>query len=128
MSTEANKQLVRRLVGEMMERRDLDVLNEVAEGDFAETARQWISPFQGAFPDFTMRIVAVIAEHDTVVAHFKCSGTHSGEWLGRAATGRRFEDVDEIYIFAVRNGKLSSAIGVEDNLSRMRQLGIVPSM
>ncbi len=128
MSTEANKQLVRRLVGEMMERRDLDVLNEVAEGDFAETARQWISPFQGAFPDFTMRIVDVIAEHDTVVAHFKCSGTHSGEWLGRAATGRRFEDVDEIYIFTVRNGKLSSAIGVEDNLSRMRQLGIVPSM
>ncbi len=128
MSTEANKQLVRRLVGEMMERRDLDVLNEVAEGDFAETARQWISPFQGAFPDFTMRIVDVIAEHDTVVAHFKCSGTHSGEWLGRAATGRRFEDVDEIYIFTVRHGKLSSAIGVEDNLSRMRQLGIVPSM
>lgn len=128
MSTEANKQLVRRLVGEMMERRDLDVLNEVAEGDFAETAKQWISPFQGAFPDFTMRIVDVIAEHDTVVAHFKCSGTHSGEWLGRAATGRRFEDVDEIYIFTVRNGKLSSAIGVEDNLSRMRQLGIVPSM
>ncbi len=128
MSTEANKQLVRRLVGEMLERRDLDVLNEVAEGDFAETARQWISPFQGAFPDFTMRIVDVIAEHDTVVAHFKCSGTHSGEWLGRAATGRRFEDVDEIYIFTVRNGKLSSAIGVEDNLSRMRQLGIVPSM
>lgn len=128
MSTEANKQLVRRLVGEMMERRDLDVLNEVAEGDFAETARQWISPFQGAFPDFTMRIVDVIAEHDTVVAHFKCSGTHSDEWLGRAATGRRFEDVDEISIFTVRNGKLSSAIGVEDNLSRMRQLGIVPSM
>jgi len=75
-----------------------------------------------------MRIVDVIAEHDTVVAHFKCSGTHSGEWLGRAATGRRFEDVDEIYIFTVRNGRLSGATGVEDNLSRMRQLGIVPSM
>jgi len=74
------------------------------------------------------RLSTALAEHDTVVAHFKCSGTHSGEWLGRAATGRRFEDVDEIYIFTVRNGKLSSAIGVEDNLSRMRQLGIVPSM
>lgn len=40
------------------------------------------------------------------------------------ATGRRFEDVDEIYVFHVRDGKLSSAIGVEDNLTRMRQLGI----
>jgi hypothetical protein len=32
--------------------------------------------------------------------------------------------VDEIYIFQVRNRRLSSAISVEDNLSRMRQLGI----
>ena len=41
--------------------------------------------------------------------------------------GRRFEGVDEIYIFRVRDGKLASAIGVEDNLSRMRQLGIRPT-
>ena len=45
----------------------------------------------------------------------------------RSSTGRRFEGVDEIYIFRVRDGKLASAIGVEDNLSRMRQLGIRPT-
>ena len=71
-----------------------------------------------------MEIVELVAENDIVVAHFKCSGTHRGEWLGVAATGRRFENVDEIYIFHVRNGKLASAVAVEDNLSRMRQLGI----
>ena len=63
---------------------------------------------------------------DQVVAWFKCSGTHLGEWLGVPATGRRFENVDEIYIFGVRDGKLVSALGVEDNLSRLRQLGILP--
>lgn len=73
-----------------------------------------------------MEIVDLIAEGDRVVAHFKCSGTHRGEWLGVPATGRRFEQVDEIYIFAVRDGKLVSAVGVEDNLTRMRQLGITP--
>jgi hypothetical protein len=41
-----------------------------------------------------------------------------------ASTGRPFEGVDEIYIFQARDGRLASAIGVEDNLSRMRQLGI----
>jgi hypothetical protein len=41
------------------------------------------------------------------------------------ATGRRFENVDEIYIFRVRAGKLVSAFGVEDNLTRLRQLGII---
>ena len=107
-----------------MNRRDLSVLDEVAEGEFAELARQWISPFRGAFPDFTMEIVELVEEGDTVVGHFKCSGTHLGEWLGVPATGRRFEQVDEIYVFRVRGGRLAEALGVEDNLARMRQLGI----
>ena len=44
----------------------------------------------------------------------------------RSATGRRFEQVNEMYIFTVRDAKLVSAVGVEDNLARMRQLGITP--
>jgi predicted ester cyclase len=53
-----------------------------------------------------MEIVELIAEGEKVVAHFKCSGTHRAEWLGVAATGRRFDGVDEIYIFDVRDGRL----------------------
>jgi predicted ester cyclase len=124
MQTDGNKRLVRRLVDEVVNRRNAEPLDELAEGEFAELARRWISPFRAAFPDFRMEIVELVAENDTVVAHFRCSGTHRGEWLGLAPTGRRFEDVDEIYIFRIRNGKLASAVAVEDNLSRMRQLGI----
>jgi len=124
VSAEDNKRLVRRLVEEALARHDPDVVDEIATGEFAQAAKRWVSPFRGAFPDFKMQIVELIAEGDTVVAHFRCSGTHRGEWLGVPATGRRFENVDEIYIFRVTDGKLSSATGVEDNLTRMRQLGI----
>ena len=126
MSIQANKQLVRRLVTEAVGARTADVLDEVAAGEFAEAAKRWVQPFQSAFPDFQMEIVDLIAESDTVVGHFKCSGTHLGEWLGVPATGRRFEGVDEIYIFRVANGRLISATGVEDNLTRLRQLGMTP--
>jgi hypothetical protein len=45
----------------------------------------------------------------------------------RSPSGRRFENVVEIYIFRVEDGKLSSAIAVvEDDLTRMRQLGRQP--
>jgi hypothetical protein len=44
--------------------------------------------------------------------------------LGRPPSGQRSQDVDEIYIFRVCDGKLTDATGVEDNLSRMRQLGL----
>jgi predicted ester cyclase len=124
VSVEENKALVRRLVQEVVTERNPDALDDLAEGQFARLARRWISPFQNAFPDFRMEIVDLVAEGDTVVAHFKCSGTHLGEWLGEPPTGRRFEEVDEIYIFYVKEGKLSSALGVEDNLARMRQLGV----
>jgi predicted ester cyclase len=124
VSAEDNKRLVRRLVQEAVRERNLDVLDQIAAGEFAKIATGWVSPFQSAFPDFEMEIVDLIAEDEKVVARFRCSGTHRGEWLGVPATGRRFENIDEIYIFAVRDGKLVSALGVEDNVSRLRQLGI----
>jgi predicted ester cyclase len=123
MGLEDNKQLVRRLVDEVVGQRNLDALDEVADQEVARAAKAWVGPFRRSFPDFDMEIVDLIAEDDKVVAHFKCSGTHEGEWRGIAPTGKRFEGVDEIYIFRIVNGKLASAVAVEDNLTRMKQLG-----
>jgi hypothetical protein len=123
-SADDNRALVRRLV-EIVNARDLDAIGEVASGQIAREAARWVGPFTASFPDFRMEVVDVIAEGDKVVGYFKCSGTHEGEWRGSPPTGRRFEDVDEIYVFGVENGKLSSALAVvEDNLTRMRQLGL----
>ena len=124
MTVEQNKLLIQRLVEEAVNQGHLDVLADVADGEFAQAARQWVGPFREAFPDFSMEIVDLVAEEEKVAAHFRCSGTHLGEWMGRPPSGRRFQDVDEIYIFRVRNGKLTDATGVEDNLSRMRQLDL----
>jgi predicted ester cyclase len=123
MSSEANKELVHHLVEEVVNQSNEAALDDVASGELADAARRWIGPFREAFPDFRMEIVDLIAEDDKVVAHFKCSGTHRGEWRGRAPTGKRFEGVDEIYIFRVEGGRLRGAVAVEDNLDRMKQLG-----
>jgi predicted ester cyclase len=124
VSAEQNKLLVRRLVEDVVNHRNLDVLDDVAEGEIALAARQWIGPFRDSFPDFRMEIVDLIAEGEQVAAHFRCSGTHLGPWQGHPATGRSFSGVDEIYIFRVSGGKLAGAFGVEDNLARLRQLGL----
>ncbi len=124
MTSDHNKRLVHRLV-EIVNEGDLDSIDEVASGQIASEARRWVGPFRASFPDFRMDVVEVIAEGDKVVGYFKCSGTHEGEWRGHAPTGRRFEAVDEVYIFRVEDGKLSSALAVvEDNLTRLRQLGL----
>jgi ketosteroid isomerase-like protein len=123
-SAEENKALVRRLIDEVVNARDEAAIDDLADGEFAAIAWGWIGPFRDAFPDFHMEIVELVAEGDKVAAHFRCSGTHRGEWRGVEPTGRSFEDVDEIYIFEVREGRLTSALGLEDNLKRTHQLGI----
>ncbi|MDQ3631190.1 MAG: ester cyclase [Actinomycetota bacterium] len=125
MSTlDDNRALVHRLI-EIVNAGDLDALAGVATGQVAREAARWIGPFRASFPDFHMEVIDVIAEHDKVVGHFRCSGTHEGEWRGHAPTGRRFAEIDEIYIFALDGGKLTTATAVvEDNLTRLRQLGL----
>ena len=121
---EANKQIVRRLINEVMNARRLELLDELYASELAPRARRWIAPFQASFPDMHMEIVDLIAEGDQVVGRFRCSGTHLGEWLGHAPTGRRFTRIDEVGIFRIRDGLIVAAWGLEDTLRRLEQLGL----
>lgn len=121
---DVNKAVVRRLVDEVMNDGRLEILDEIYAPALAKSARSWIAPFQRSFPDMRMEIVELIAEGDTVVGRFRCSGTHTGEWRGHPATGKRFTRIDEVGIFHVRNGRIVRAWSIEDTLRRLEQLGL----
>ena len=104
----------------------LDLIDELYAPQMAAGARRWIAPFRESFPDVQMEIVELIAEGEKVVGRFRCSGTNLGPWRGHPPTGRRFERVDEVYIYRVRDGRITEAWGLEDNRSRERQLGLSP--
>jgi predicted ester cyclase len=119
-----NKEIVRRAVELVLNEGQLEVVDELYSAQMAPGVREWIEPFRDAFPDVRMEVVELIAEGDKVVARFRCSGTHAGAWRGNPPTGRRFEDVDEVYIITVRDGRIVGAWGIEDTLTRLRQLGL----
>ena len=127
MSLEANKQLIRRLVDEVMNAGRLDVLDELYHPHLAGAARRWIEPFLASFSDVHMRIDELIGEGDQVVGRFTCSGTHTGTWLDHPPTGRRFTNVAEVYMFRITDGRIVQAWGLEDTYGRLRQLGLLPS-
>jgi predicted ester cyclase len=120
--SEQNKVVVRRLVEEAMNAGRIEVIDELYSPRLAGPARRWIAPFRESFPDAHMDVVELIAEGDKVVGRFTCSGTHLGEWLGHAPTGRRFEAIDEVYIFRFTEGRIVHAWGIEDTLKRLEQL------
>ncbi len=122
--TERSKDVVRRLVDEVLNAGRLDVVDELYAPSLASAAKRWIAPFRSSFPDVHMDVVELIAEGDKVVGRFKCSGTHLGEWRGHAPTGRRFRAIDEVYIFRFSEGKIVHAWGLEDTLRRLEQLGL----
>jgi predicted ester cyclase len=125
--TARNKETVRRLVEEVMNDGRLEVVDELYAPDLAPAAKRWIEPFRESFPDVRMEVVDLIAEGDKVAARFLCSATQQGEWRGRATSGRRFENVDEVYFFRFRDGRIAEAWGLEDTAERLRQLGLEQS-
>jgi predicted ester cyclase len=122
--SEQNKATVRRLVEEVLNDGQLEVIDELYTPELARAAKRWIAPFRASFPDVHMEVLELIAEDDKVVGRFSCSATHLGEWLGQAPTGRRFERVDEVSIFRLRDGKIAHAWSLEDTLGRLKQLGL----
>ena len=124
--TEEIKAMVRRVVDEVINDGDMGILDELCAPELAEEMKRMIASFRSAFHDWREEIVELVAEEDTVAGRFKCLGTQRGEFQGLPPTGKRME-VDEVYFLRVEDGKFVNLWGLEDDLNRMRQLGLVSS-
>jgi predicted ester cyclase len=120
-----NKQTVRRFVEEAVNGGRDELIDELFARDVTSWVRDWFGAFRRSFPDIQMELVQLMGEGDT--GRFKCSATHLGEWRGYPPTGRRFEDVDEVYFFSFRGDRIAAVWGLEDTLDRFRQLRLDPS-
>lgn len=116
-----SKALVKRLVDDAMNGNRPGVLDDIATPALARSLRRAFDEFRTAFPDWHQEIIELVAEGDTVVARFRCTGTHQGSWQGLPATGRTMR-VDEVYFFRLRDGRLARVWGLEDTWTRHRQL------
>lgn len=78
-----------------------------------------------AFPDLHFTIEEVVATPDAVAIRTTMTGTHHGDLFGIAPTHRRVH-VMQIQIERVRGGRIVEHWRVTDELTLMRQLGVVP--
>jgi predicted ester cyclase len=97
-------------------------LNIDASG--TELMKQLWAVLLRGFPDLHVAVEDVIAEGDKVVSRNTVSGTHQGEYMGVAPTGKSIA-WDEIIIARVVDGRVAETWAVVDVASQMRQLGIV---
>ena len=135
--SEENKTIVRRYI-ETINKQDLEGLDEfvalnavyhnappgLASG--IEGFRQLVSMYFTAFPDLQITLQDMIAEGDKVVSRFIGRGTHQGEFMGIAPTGKRVE-ATAISIMRLEGGKLAEEWEQVDMISMLQQLGAIPT-
>jgi steroid delta-isomerase-like uncharacterized protein len=133
---EENKRIVRRFIDEIFLRRDFAAVDELLTDDF--TAHTWgpmppgrdglkeaITRVSAGISDARMTVEDVIAEGDRVAVRLTSSAVHSGEFMGMAPSGKRYE-IGEIHIFRLRDGRVAEHWHQADFLGMMRQLGAMP--
>jgi steroid delta-isomerase-like uncharacterized protein len=137
MDTRQNRALVERYYDEVLNGRDLAVLNEIVADDYVENdplpgqgtgrggLRQRVEMLiDGLDPHFTVE--DMIAEGDRVAVRWTNSGTHRKDFLGIPATGRSFT-IAGIDIHRIQDGRLAEHWHVVDQLSQLQQLGLLPT-
>lgn len=102
---ERNKATIRRVFTEFVNQGDSSIVDELYRPDIvdhaglpgapegAEGVKYTIAGLREAFPDFHVTIEDISAHDDLVVIHNTWRGTHLGELLGMAPTGRSFLSV-----------------------------------
>ena len=114
-------ELVQRIIDDVINGRDLDLLDELCTPTMAHKLRTAFATFRIAFPDWRQEAREFVTDGHTVVARMRCTGSHRGEWRGLGPTGRRMR-VDEVYFFRTGDGRITGLWGLEDTWTRMRQL------
>ncbi len=131
--SEANKELIRRYQ-EAYNRGEVDALDDILAPDWVtnawaeglpqsvENAKKIHGMVTSVFPDFHVTTDDLIAEGDKVAQRWTARGTHKGELLGWAATGRQVK-AGGISIFRIAGGRIVEHTAFGDELCFLRQLG-----
>ena len=136
--SEENKALVLRLVAEVWNAGDLDVIDELLAPEWVrhdpsapeelrgpDGFRRFVEMYRGAFPDLRFTVEDQVAEGDKVATRWSAVGTHQEELMGMPPSGNRAE-VTGITLERFSGGKFVESWDQHDALGMMRQLGVVP--
>lgn len=136
MAREQNIEIQERWGKEVASGGDVDVLDELLAPDFVdhdpapdqgpgiEGLKDFFRTFRTAFPDLEASVDEMTATDDHVAIRYTIRGTHEGDFMGIAPTGRRIEAA-AMQLARFEGGKVKERWGLTDQLGILRQLGAV---
>ena len=136
MSIEENNKATLRRFYKLFNQKKLDKCNELVASEFVshrttgDISREDLingsEMLITAFPDFKATIEHLVAEGDMIAYREICTGTHKGEFMGIAPTGKKIEIINTS-ILKIIDGKWAEAWPTLDLMRLMQQLGVIPT-
>jgi len=135
---ERNKAIARRTWEEIFPACDVEALAEVVHPDAVSRGRRPDEPsgFEGVkrtmlwlatvFSDQRWEVHDVIGEGDLVAVRVTHHGRQTGDLMGIPPTGREVA-YEYVHFLRCRDGKAIEHWSVRDDMTLMRQLGVVPA-
>jgi len=140
MSAQDNKAVVERLYREVLNGKNLDVLDELLAPNYEgnkrlghpqdrarERAVETHKKLFEGIPDFTIKADDWIVCEDKVVVSYTMAGTHTGNYFGLLPTGKRVEGLTGINVYRIADGQIVEHWGNWDVRRFHEQLGLIPS-
>jgi predicted ester cyclase len=135
-TAEGNEAVLLRYVEEVWNAHDLDAIDGLVSPEYVNHAAsteeyrhggarriwEWIL---SVFPDHRFEVEDVVADGRTVAVRGTMTGTHEGEFMGIAPTGRRVA-AQQSHWFRVVDGMIVEHWAVRDDLGMLQQLGVIP--
>jgi predicted ester cyclase len=132
MSVKENKALIFRIF-DLLNKRELDTYYQLFDPDYIarfptasyslEHTKKIDAGLLSAFPDYRFTLDDVVAEGDKVAFRTTFVGTHTGEGMGVAPTGKKMS-FTMFYISRISGGKVAEDWGLSNLPLLMQQLGV----
>lgn len=92
------------------------------QGSGPEGFIKFFTGFRTAFPDLAISVDYMVPDENNVCIAYTATGTHQGELMGMAPTGKKME-IRGMQIARFENGKIVERWGSSDELGMLKQLG-----
>ncbi len=132
--TEQNKQIVRRLIEEVVNTGNVALLADLVSADCVETdgkvrivsgvtgMAEHVRAVRATYPDLVVTIERQIAEGEWVASVITARGTHAGEWLGMTPSGKTLVFAG-VNVDRIIDGKLVEHGGAANMLEPLLEAG-----
>lgn len=135
---EKNAAAMKRFYDDVVNKGNLKLIDELVTADFIEHeempgmkpgregVKEFFTMFRAAFPDLQFQVNDMVAKGDKVWVYITIRGTHKGQFMDMAPTGKTIE-VKGFDIIRFVNGKAVEHWGLTDSMTMMMQLGAMPA-